>query len=156
MARSEQLKLAYSLCESRRKKIAERRRFVEELDEQIEAALKRWELLLAGQDAHKVIADEVTDDEEHPVSITTVYDWLARRNGRRPPAEVISVLYEVDAIFAAWWNKRHGYTVPEKLTQLPWEQERALYRKALQEFGAAGETKLRTIAMAKPEPEPSR
>lgn len=154
MGHTEQLKLAYAQSESRRKKVAERRRFLDDLDEQLALARQRWELTLGGRDAHKVLAEEITDDEEHPVALTTVYDWFSRRNGRRVPDAVISFFYETDVAFAAWWNERHGYTVPEKLVRLPWEQERALYRRALQEFGAAGEVKLRAITNARPEVTP--
>lgn len=149
MTRQQSLKLAYQLDESWRKKVLALQRWEEELDEQIAAALKRVELLTPGLDGHKWLAEESTDDLERIVSVGTVYDWLSRRNGRRPPAEVIAALYRIDDEFAAWWNATLGYDAPKRHCPLTLEQENALLRLKLKEFGPSGEKKLAEVAAAR-------
>ena len=150
VGRPEQLKLAVEEAEILRRRRARRRAFMLELDDELAAAMARIEKLLNGQDVHKWIAEELTDDEQHPVSVTQVHDWLARRNGRRPPGELIAVVCEADETFNAWWERSGGYEAPKKITRLSWEDERKQYREALLEFGSAGEVKLRRIATALP------
>jgi len=157
MVTPEQLNLSTRREESERialKRATRRARqnaFMRDLDEQLEAAFLRWEKTLDGKDFHKEAADLLTDDEQHPVSTTQVYDWMARRNGRRPPAELIALAYMVDDQFAAWWNQATGWDTPKRLALLPVERENELLRAALREFGAQGETKLQKITTARPE-----
>lgn len=145
MNRQQSLKLAFAQDDSLRKKVLAQRAFEDDLDAQIEAALKRIELRTPGLDGPKWLAEEITDDAEHPVSSSTIYDMLGRRNGRRPAGEVIAEIY-ADEEFAAWWNTALGYEVPKKLCPLTLEQENALLRRALVEFGSIGEQKLKAIA----------
>lgn len=149
MTRQQSLKLAYAQDESSRKKALALQRWEHELDEQIEAALRRIELAMPGLDGRKWLAEETTDDEK-PVSVSTVYDWLSRRNGRRPPAEVIAAIYKADDQFAAWWNATLGYEAPKRHCPLTLEQENALLRLALEEFGGPGKLKLKEIERARP------
>lgn len=145
MTKPFQLKLAVEQDElARRRRVTQRAR-LENLDEQLAAALCRIEKTLGGVDVHKWLADELTDDEEHPVSVTQVYDWLARRNNRRPPAELCLVVCAADDEFAAWWSATTGYEAPVRLVRVPPEQQIASLKKALMEFGAAGEKKLREL-----------
>jgi hypothetical protein len=152
--RPEQMRASFEEARIARERREAQRRYMAELDEQLELALNRIEKTLGGQDVHKWLAEILTDDDEHPVSASQVHDWLSRRGGRRPPVEMIGAVYDADEQFAAWWNKRHGYTVPEKVRQLSDSQENNLLTSALLEFGAAGEAKLRAIRAAKPPPPP--
>lgn len=145
MTRQQSLKLAYQLDESSRKKIAKQRAFEDELDEHLEFALKRIELGAPGLDSAKWLADEITDDPEHQVSPSTIYDMLGRRNGRRPCAEIVAAIYRRDEQFAAWWNTGLGYEVPARLCPLSLEQQNALLRLKLREFGPAGEKKIAEV-----------
>ena len=145
MRRPEQLKLAVEQDELARQRRSDQRSKFATLDAQLEAALMRWERSLAGIDVHKHLADLLTDDEEHPVSVTQVYDWLSRRNNRRPPAELILEVCAADDVFAAWWAETAGFEPPVRLIRVPLEQQLAALRRALLEFGTAGEQKLRAI-----------
>lgn len=115
-----------------------RRAFLRDLDGQLTAALARIESTLQGQDVHKWLADELTDDEEHPVSVTQVYDWLSRRNGRRPPAELVHVVAEHDALFMAWWCESSGYERPSPISRLSPEEQVEEYRRQLRALGDVG------------------
>lgn len=149
MTRQQSLKLAYQLDESLRKKIAAQRAWEDQLDENIEGALKRVELRKPGLDGAKWLAEEITDDPEKPVSTTTVYDMLSRRNGRRPCAEIVAALYRADTDFAGWWNTTLGYEVPQRHCPLGLEQQNALLRLKLKEFGAEGERKIAQVDAAR-------
>lgn len=149
MTRAQQAKRAYALDESLRKKVAVQKLWEDDLDEQIEAALKRIELRTPGLDGPKWLAEEITDDPAHPVSASTVYDMLGRRAGRRPCAEIIAALYRADAEFAAWWNTTLGYEVPQRHCPLSVEQQNALLRLKLKEFGAEGERKIAQVDAAR-------
>lgn len=154
MSRPEQIRAAFEETRIARERREAQRVFMCDLDEQLALALNRIERNLGGQDVHKWLAELLTDDEERPVSANQVHDWLSRRGGRRPPAELIAAVYDSDEPFASWWNKRLGYTVPEKVRLLSDAQENNLLTAALLEFGAAGESKLRAIRAAKPPPPP--
>jgi len=146
--RPEQLKLAVEQDEMARQRRSVARAKHEELDAQLEAALARIEKALGGVDVHKWLADELTDDEEHPVSVTQVYDWLARRNNRRPPAELVLAVCEHDDEFAAWWCASTGFEAPVRLVRVPMERQVADLKRALLEFGSAGEKKLRELQIS--------
>lgn len=139
MGQPEQFKLAYAHKIERSERRDAQRIFIDSLDEQIASSMKRWEASLLGLDAHKQMADELTDDEERPVSTTQVYDWLSRRNGRRPPAELVHELFAGDDKFAAWWCERAGYEPPKKKIAVPVEEQVRALRQALHRFGEAGE-----------------
>lgn len=145
MNRPLQLKLAVEQDELARHRRGLQRALLAELDEQLTAALARIEKALDGQDVHKWLADELTDDDEHPVSVTQVYDWLARRNHRRPPAELCLVVCQHDDLFAAWWAATTGFEPPVRLVKVPLEKQVADLKRALLEFGSAGEKKLREL-----------
>lgn len=118
------------------------RLFADDLDEQIEHAMKRWEAVLDGVDPHKEIAERLG------VRTTVCYDWLARRDGRRPPACLIAILFEADEVFAGWWCDRLGYERPARRIEMPAEERLRLAVAALREFGAAGEDKIRRLQLA--------
>lgn len=139
MGQPEQYKLAWTRDLERSERRDAQRAFIDGLDEQIGSAMKRWEASLPGLDAYKQMADELTDDAERPVSTTQVYDWLARRNGRRPPGELVFELFAGDDKFAAWWCERAGYEPPKKKIAVPVEEQVRALRSALQRFGEAGE-----------------
>lgn len=98
----------------------------------------------------KEIADMLGVEDE-----TLVHHWMGRRNGRRPPVELLDCCLDLDptdGLMEAICHDR--YEVPARLQRLSIEQERAMLRKALLEFGAVGEQKLRAIASARPEGQP--
>ena len=95
----------------------------------------------------KLLADRLGMEDD-----TLIWHWLSGRGGRRLPWELVDVCLDVDdteRLITAVVSDR--YEVPERLRRLSPEQENALLRRALQEFGTAGEQKLRVIASAKPE-----
>lgn len=154
MGQSEQLKLAISAEEQERRRRSAQRQYMDELDEQIAGSMHRWEEKLGGGiDAHKAMARRLdADGDERPVATTTVYDWLSRRNNRRPPAELVAVLYEEDEKFAQWWHRRHGYAPAVKLVLLPAdEQVRRLCAEAVRRFGPGGEQMVREVLGQRPE-----
>lgn len=126
---------------------AQRRRRLNELDAAIDAALRRIEPRLHGQDVHKVMAQVLG------VSTTQVHDWIARRGYRRPPAELFDELLDDEVLFA-WLAERHGYEAPRKKPPVRTaEQERELYRSALRRFGEEGQRALREVDSARPRPQ---
>lgn len=118
---------------------------MDEIDANLAAALKRWEERLDGPDAHKELAERMTaEGDERPVSVTQVHDWFSRRGNRRPPVDAFDVLYDEDDELVAWWNVSHGRELPKRIA-LSWEQERALYRAKLAQFGDKGREVLAEI-----------
>jgi hypothetical protein len=146
----DQLPLAAHLardCDEAQRRIDHRRR-QNELDSQIDGALRRIELRLSGQDVHKVLAEAIS------ASVTQVHDWIARRGNRRPPAELVHELCHLDEVFSAWWNETTGYEVPKKRPPVrTWQEERDLYRSRLRRFGEEGERALREIDGSRPRPQ---
>lgn len=113
---------------------------------EIDAELHR----IVEQVGAKEIADRMGLDDE-----TLIYHWLGRRGGRRPPVDLLDVCLDLDdteRLIAAVCRDR--YKPPERVKRLSPEQEVQFLRRALQEFGAAGEQKLRSIEMAWPEVKP--
>lgn len=114
------------------------------------AAVERELARIVGIIGAKEIADRLGLEDE-----TLIHHWLGRRNGRRPPIELLDVCLDLDTtdgLIAAICRDR--YETPERLNHLSLEAEVCLLRKALSEFGAVGEQKLRAIALAKPEGKP--
>jgi hypothetical protein len=164
--RPEQLKLAVAEEQERSEQARAQRVSMDELDEQIRLAMARWETRLGGVDAHKEMAELLSDDSQHPVCLTQVFDWLARRNGRRPPADLVRILCREDEPFNAWWNESGGYEAPKRKVALPPDEQIRRLRAALLQFGSAGEEKLRQVLAApvpreqqeweKPQPPPGK
>lgn len=145
MTKPAQLKLALDEEKRLREARDRARRDADELDDQIALAMARYEAANPGKSAHKEMADRLTSDLEHPVSVTQVYDWLSRRGGRRPPADLTDVLFDWDEKFAAWQRQKRGYEAPSRVVLIDPEEEIRQLRRALQEFGGAGEKKLQAI-----------
>lgn len=137
-----QLRTAIEEAELRRVRQLKQRARNDDLDLQLRSALGRIEKGLDGVDVHKHLADLLTDDEEHPVSVTQVYDWLARRNNRRPPAELVLLICELDDAFAKWWCETAGFEAPIRRVLAPLEQQVEDLKHDLLDFGTAGEKKL--------------
>lgn len=118
-----------------------RRREIEE-DREILAMIGRWEALHR-QSFYRYAAERCTSDLEHPVSETTVYDWISRRNGRRPPACLIAICCEEDEQFNRWWNERNGYEQPRKLLPTSARELAEAYEQKFRELGDVGERMIR-------------
>ena len=129
---------------------AARRREIRDAAELRGAVIDREMHRIVDQAGAKEIADRLGLDDE-----TLVYHWLGRRGGRRPPVDMLDIcldLDDTDGLIAAVCRDR--YRVPERLRLLSTEQENAALRRALSEFGTAGEVKLRAIGSAKPDGAP--
>lgn len=125
---------------------AERRRRSRDSVELRMVAIERELRRVVDHAGAKEVADRLGLDDE-----TLVYHWLGRRNGRRPPVELVDVCLDLDGtdgLIGALCRDR--YEPPERLHNLTPEQEIAALRHALAEFGAAGEKKLRDILGGRP------
>lgn len=98
----------------------------------------------------KEVADRMGLEDD-----SIIWHWLSGRGGRRLPWELVDVCIDLDDTDRlAQVVLADRYETPVRIRRLSPEQEVQLLRRALQEFGAAGELKLRTIATAKPEEGP--
>lgn len=109
-----------------------------EEDAQIAAAIVRWEAR-TGKSFHRHAAEVLTSDEERPVSETTVYDWQARRNGRRPPDGMTNILFAEDDEYNAWKNERAGFEPPRRKLPAGGDALARAYEAKLRGFGENGE-----------------
>lgn len=109
-----------------------------ELDKRIAAGIGRWEKE-RGVSFHRYAAEFLTSDKEHPVSENTIYDVLARRNGRRPWDCLIDILFEDDEEFNAWKNERAGFEAPRRKLPAGGEALAQALIEQLHEFGPRGE-----------------
>jgi hypothetical protein len=146
-----QMQLALTAEQQSRSAQTGQRRALLEIDAEREAALLRIEKWLPnGQDVHKWLAEQMTDDPEHPVSVSQVHDWIARRNGRRPPSDMDKIVCKADEKFNAYWNSSNDYEVPKRRELVPVEvkYERAL--KKLARLGEIGEQIIRELGEPMP------
>lgn len=124
---------------------AQRRRDQRDATELRAVAVEREMRRVVDHVGAKEVADRLGLDDE-----TLVYHWLGRRNGRRPPVELLDVCLDLDGtdgLIGAVCRDR--YETPQRLSPLSVEQQNVLLRRALAEFGAAGEQKLKAIATAR-------
>lgn len=71
-------------------------------------------------------------------SVDRIYHWRQRRNGQRPPAELLlSVVTEDDGAMAALCDLA-GYEAPKRKSNIPLEEQVRRYRAALLQFGQKG------------------
>lgn len=83
-------------------------------------------------------------------NVDRLYHWKQRRNGQRPPAELLLAVVTVDEKAMAAFCDLAGYEAPKKRNTLsPEEQIRAL-RLALQRFGEAGEAEYQRAVFGSP------
>lgn len=141
-----QMRLALEEEEQGRSAQVSRRRALLELDAERDAALLRIEKKLPnGQDVHKWLSDEMTDDREHPVSVTQVHDWIAGRNGRRVPSTLDKIVCRHDERFNAYWNTSNDYEAPKKRELVPVEVKYERVLKKLARLGEIGEQIIREL-----------
>jgi len=114
------------------------RRWELEYDRRLAAAIARWEAR-RGQSFHRYAAEYLTSDAEHPVSESTVYDWISRRNGRRPPACLDEILFADDDDFNAWKNEQAGFEAPRRKLPASGDALARAYEERLRAFGELGE-----------------
>lgn len=129
---------------------ADRRRQQRNAAELRAVAIDRELRRVIDQVGAKEVADRLGLDDE-----TLVYHWLGRRQNRRPPVELLDVCLDLDrseGLMEAICRDR--YETPVRLSPLSMEQQNVLLRRALTEFGAAGEQKLKTIQLTRAEEMP--
>lgn len=129
---------------------AARRRDQRDKTELRAVAIERELRRVVDQEGAKEVADRLGLDDE-----TLVYHWLGRRQNRRPPVELLDVCLDLDrseGLMEAICRDR--YETPQRLSPLSMEQQNVLLRRALTEFGAAGEQKLKTIQLTRAEEMP--
>lgn len=109
-----------------------------ELDQRVLWAIDLWEQRTR-QSFHRYAAEKLTSDKEHPVAETTIYDMLARRNGRRPWWCLVELLFEEVPEFNAWANERNGWEEPKRKLVCNGDSLARAYEDKLREFGPNGE-----------------
>jgi hypothetical protein len=82
--------------------------------------------------------------------VCRIYQWRQRRNGQRPPAELLlAILIEDEQAMAALCDLA-GYETPRRKVAIPPEELVRRYRAALLQFGAKGEELDRQVRAAAP------
>lgn len=110
--------------------------------ERIESEVKRVVDLRGA----KEFADRLGLEDE-----TLIHHWCARRGGRRMPVELADYAIDLDdgdRVAQAVMGDRYEL---KRVVRLSPEQQIAAMRRALKEFGAAGEKKLQDIEQSRPE-----
>lgn len=80
-----------------------------------------------------------------------IYQWRARRNGQRPPAELMVAAHEEDGQAFHEYCDYLRYERPKKLVLIPAaEQVRQLAAEAARRFGPSGEQMVRDVLGAPP------
>jgi hypothetical protein len=82
--------------------------------------------------------------------VCRIYKWKQRRDGQRPPAELLlAVLIEDEEAMAAFCDLA-GYEAPRRKVNVPAEELVRRYRAALLQFGPKGEELDRQVRAAAP------
>lgn len=78
-------------------------------------------------------------------NVDRIYHWRQRRNGQRPPAELLLEVVKADDAAMAAFCDLAGFEAPKRKVTLPPEEQVKRYRAALLQFGQKGEELARQI-----------